>query len=135
MGSGLNWGNFMIAPISWGTDDWKKLQKVWAQRDSIVVKVFALHTPESHIVLILEALLPIQIPACGLGKQSRMAQNLGTLHQRGRPRRAPGSWLQIGATPAVAYMGSESSDGRFSCLSSSLYIPDCNCSSFVLHSA
>ena len=31
-------------------------------------------------VLIPAAPLPIQLPACGLGKQSRTAQSLGTLH-------------------------------------------------------
>ena len=34
-------------------------------------------------VLILAAPLPIQLPACGLGKQSRTAQGLGTLQMRG----------------------------------------------------
>ena len=51
-------------------------------------------------VLILAAPLPIQLPACGLGKQSRTAQSFGNLHPRGRPRR--GSWLGIGIESAVA---------------------------------
>ncbi|XP_058514243.1 GRIP1-associated protein 1 isoform X2 [Ochotona princeps] len=42
-------------------------------------------------ICILAAPLPIQLPACGLGKQSRTAQSLGTLHPRGRAGR--GSWL------------------------------------------
>ena len=51
-------------------------------------------------VLIPAARLPIQLPACGLGKQWRMAQSLGTLHPCGRPGR--GSWLQIGVASDVA---------------------------------
>ena len=60
-------------------------------------------TPRDHIwalVLIPAAPLPFQLPACGLGKQSRTAQSLGTLHPRGRPGR--GSWLWIGLAPAIA---------------------------------
>ena len=40
--------------------------------------------------------LPFQLPACGLGKQSRTAQSFGTLHSRGRP------WLRISIASAVA---------------------------------
>ena len=52
--------------------------------------------------LIPTAPLPIQFPACGLGKQSRTAQSLGTLHPHERPQGASGSWLWIGSAPAVA---------------------------------
>ena len=67
-----------------------------------VVKVLALHTrdPIWAPVLIPAAPLPFQLPACGLGKQSRTAQGFGTLHPCGRPGR--GSWLQIGIVSAVA---------------------------------
>ena len=57
--------------------------------------------PVWSLVLIPATLLPTQLPACGLGKRLRMDQSLGTLHPCGRPRRAPGSWLQIGSAPAV----------------------------------
>ena len=65
-----------------------------------VVKVLTLHArdPIWVLVLIPEALLPFQLPACG--KQSRTAQGFGTLHPCGRPRR--GSWLWIGIASAVA---------------------------------
>ena len=67
-----------------------------------VVKVLALHArdPIWALVLIPAAPLPIQLPAYGPGKQSRMAQSFGTLHPRGRPGR--GSWLWIGIVLAVA---------------------------------
>ena len=68
----------------------------WAWRDGAVVKVLALHAwdPIWAPVLIPAAMLPIQLPACGPGKQSRTAQSFGTLHLCGRPRRI--SRLQIG---------------------------------------
>ena len=83
-----------------------------------VVKVLALHArdPIWALVLIPAAPLPFQLPACGLGKQSRTAQSLGTLHPRGRPGR--GSWLRTGIVSArCAHLGSESPDGRSSSLS------------------
>ena len=83
-----------------------------------VVKVLALHAqdPIWAPVLILAALLPIQLPACGLGKQSRMAQSFGTLHPRGRPGRV--SWLRVSIASAVALTwGVKSSDRRSSSLS------------------
>ena len=51
-----------------------------------VVRVLALHArdPIWVPVLIPAAPLPIQLPACGLGKQWRTAQSLGTLHLRGK---------------------------------------------------
>ena len=49
------------------------------------------------LVLILAARLSIHVPACGLGKQSRIAQSHGTLHPCGRAEEAPGFWLWIGA--------------------------------------
>ena len=51
-------------------------------------------------VLILVAPVPIQLPACGPGEQSRTAQGFGNLHPRRRPGR--GSWLQISIALAVA---------------------------------
>ena len=74
----------------------------WSPQDGAVVKVLTLHArdPIWGPVLILAALLPIQLPACGPGKQSRMAQSFRMLHQHGRPGR--GSWLWIGSAPAVA---------------------------------
>ena len=51
-------------------------------------------------VLIPAAPLPIQLHACGLRRQLRMAQSIGTWHPHGIPRN--GSWLQIGSVPAVA---------------------------------
>ena len=73
-----------------------------ARRDGAVVKVLALHTrdPIWAPVLIPAAPLPIQLLACGPGKQSRTTQSFGTLHPRGRP--GGGSWLRIGIAPAVA---------------------------------
>ena len=67
-----------------------------------VVKVLTLHArdPIWVPVLILAAPLPIQLPACGPGKQSRTAQSFGTLHPRGRLGR--GSWLRTGIVSAVA---------------------------------
>ena len=67
-----------------------------------VVKVLALNARDLiwALVLVLADPLPIQLPACGLGKQSRTAQSFGTLHPRGRPRR--GSWLRIGIALAIA---------------------------------
>ena len=88
----------------------------WARRGGAVVKVLALHAqdPIWAPVLIPAAPLPIQLPACGPGKQSRTVQGFGTLHPRGRPGR--GSWLRI-ASARCAHLGSESSDGRSSSLS------------------
>ena len=43
--------------------------------------------------------------ACGLGKQLRMAQSLGTLHPMGDLEEIPGSWLQTGAELAFASIG------------------------------
>ena len=67
-----------------------------------VVEVLALQArdPTWVPVLIPAAPLPFQLPACGLGTQSRMAQGFGTLHPRGRPRR--GSWLRISMASTVA---------------------------------
>ena len=82
------------------------------------LKVLAFHArdPIWAPVLIPAAPLPFQLPACGLGRQSRTAQGFGTLHPRGRPAR--GSWLRIGIVSArCAHLGSESSDGRSSSLS------------------
>ena len=78
----------------------KNTWRAW--RDGAVIKVLTLHTqdPIWAPVLILAAPLPFQLPACGLGRQSRMAQGFGTLHPRGRPRR--GSWLQIGIASTFA---------------------------------
>ena len=66
-----------------------------------VVKVLAMHTqdPICALVLIPAAPLPLQLPACGPGKQSGMAQSFGTLHPRGRPGR--GSWLRISIASVV----------------------------------
>ena len=52
-----------------------------------VVKVLTLHAqdPIWAPVLIPAVPLPIQLPACGLGKQSRTVQILGTLHLPGIP--------------------------------------------------
>ena len=89
------------------------------------LKVLALYArdPIWALVLIPATPLPFQLPACGPGKQSRMAQSFGTLHLCGRPGR--GSWLGIRIAPAVALtLGSESSDGRSSSLSLlSVYLP------------
>lgn len=52
--------------------------------------------------LITAAQLPIQLPACGLGKHSKPAQSLGTLHPMADLEKAPGSWLHIGAAPTIA---------------------------------
>ena len=67
-----------------------------------VVKVLALHAcdPIWVPVLIPEAPLPIQLPACGPGKQLRTAQGPGI--RMGDPEEAPGSWLRIGIVSAVA---------------------------------
>ena len=66
------------------------------------LKVLALHArdPIWAPVLIPAAPLPFQLPACGPGKQQRMAQGFGTLHPRGRPRRS--SWLRISMASTVA---------------------------------
>ena len=93
-----------------------------------VVKILTLHArdPIWAPVLVPVAPLPIQLPACGLGKQSRMAQSLGTLQPSGRPGRAPGSWLWIGSAPVIADTCgvNHSSDGRSSSLSLlSVYLP------------
>ena len=98
-------------------------RKKGAQRGGAVVKVLALHArdPIWAPVLISAAPLPIQLPACGPGKQSRTAQSFGTLHPRGRPGR--GSWLRIGIASAVALtwgVNHRTEDLEF-CLSS-LYI-------------
>ena len=73
-------------------------------------------------LLIPEAPLPIQLPACGLGKQSRTAQIFGSLHLHGEPGR--GSWLRIGSAPAV--LGTWGVNHRMEdvplCLSSTLYV-------------
>ena len=67
-----------------------------------MVKVLALHARDAiwALVLIPVAPLPIQLPACGPGKQLRTAQSFGTLYPRGRPGR--GSWLRIGIASANA---------------------------------
>ena len=46
-------------------------------------------------VPVLVALLPIQLPACGLGKQLRTAQSMRYLKED------PGSWIQISSAPAI----------------------------------
>ena len=67
-----------------------------------VVKVLALHArdPIWAPVLIPAAPLPIQLTACGPGKQWRTAQSFGTLHPRERPERV--SCLRICIVSAVA---------------------------------
>ena len=71
-------------------------------------------------VLTLAAQFPFQIPACSLGRQSRMAQGLGTLHPHGRPKRS--SWLWISSALAVALTwGVNHRTDLPLCLSSSLY--------------
>ena len=79
-----------------------EIQSIGPRAVAQVVKVLALHArdPIWEPVLIPAALLPIQLPACGPGKQLRTAQGFGTLHPCGRPGR--GSWLRIGSAPAVA---------------------------------
>ena len=61
--------------------------QLWAQRGGAVVKVLALHTrdPIWAPVLTLAAPLPTQLPACGPGRQPRMAQGFGILHPHGIP--------------------------------------------------
>ena len=73
-------------------------------------------------VCVLAALLPIQLPACGLEKQSRTAQSLGILHLCGRPRGS--TWLWIGSAPAAAaaWGVNHGMEDLPLCLSSSLYI-------------
>ena len=94
----------------------------WVQCSGLVTKVLTLNMPGSYMVLILAALLPIQLPACGLGKQSRMAQSLETLHQSGRPGRV--SWHWIGSAPAIAvtWRVNHRTEDLPLYLSSSLYI-------------
>lgn len=46
------------------------------------------------------ALLPIRLPADTSRKAVQYAEELGTVHSSGRPRRSPGSGLQSG--PALA---------------------------------
>ena len=53
-----------------------------ARRESVVVKIPALKTLGTRIDASSD---PIQLPACGLGMQSRTAQSFGTLHPHGRP--------------------------------------------------
>ena len=97
-----------------------KLQARWW---GPAAKVLALNTPDSH-----KFPLPIQLTACGLGKQSRTAQDFGTLHPRGRPRR--GSWFpaldQHRTSVAVTWVVNHQTENLPLCLSSSLYIRFCN---------
>ena len=90
--------------------------------DGVVAKVLALHAS----VLIPAAPLPIQLPACGMGKQSRMAQSFGTLHPHGRPRKkllAPG--FGLAQSRCCGHLGSKPLDIRSSSLSLllSVYLP------------
>ena len=64
------------------------------------------------------ALLPIQLPACDLEKQSRTTQSLEILHPRGRPERGSGllAWNRR-ISSHCGYLESESSDRRCSSLS------------------
>ena len=77
----------------------------WARRDGAVVKVLALHArdPIWTPVLIPAALLPIQLPACGPGKQWETRKSLLASDRH-----------SIGC---CAHLGSESSEGRSSSLS------------------
>ena len=99
-----------------------------AQCDSLAAKVLALNMQGSHWVPVLNptALLPLQLPACCLGKQLRMAQSLGTLHHHGRPRRSSGLLvLDQHSSGSCSPLGSEASDRRSSSLSllHSVYLP------------
>ena len=62
-------------------------------------------------VLIPAALLPIQLPACSLGKQLRTAQSLGALDLRGSSSGL--DWL---SSNCCGQLGDESSDTRPSSL-------------------
>ena len=75
-------------------------------------------------VLIPAAPHPFQLPACGLGKQLRMAQSLGTLHPHGDLDEAPGPWFQISSAPNIvaAWGVNHQMEDLPLCLSSSLYI-------------
>ena len=75
-------------------------------------------------VLIPAAPRPFQLPACGLGKQLRMAQSLGTLHPHGDLDEAPGPWFQISSAPNIvaAWGVNHQMEDLPLCLSSSLYI-------------
>ena len=88
-----------------------------------VVKVLALHArdPIWAPVLIPAALLPFQLPACGLGKQSRTAQSFSTLHLRGRPGRVSWLWISIALAVALTWGVNHRTEDLPLCLSS-LYI-------------
>ena len=58
--------------------------------------------PKWVLVLIPIATIPVQVPACGLGKQLRMAQSLGPCTRVGDPEESSGSWIQINTTLAIA---------------------------------
>ena len=101
----------------------------WARCGGAVVKVLVLHARNPNWVLVLlpAAPLPIQLPACGPGMQSRTVQGSGTLHphgQEGAGSLGRGSWIRIGSAPAVAaaWGVNHGTEDLPLCLSSSLYI-------------
>ena len=99
-----------------------KLSNSWARHGGTVVKVLALHARDPLWVPVLS--LQPRFPSSSLPVARESSQgwpkSLETLHPCGRPGR--GSWLRIGIVSArCAHLGSESSDGRSSFLSS-LYI-------------
>ena len=91
-----------------------------AQHSSLVAKVLPCIRQDPIWALVR---VPTSHPAPCLwpGKQSRMAQGLGTLHPRGRPRGS--SWLGIGAASTIVapWGGNQQMEDLF-CVSASQYI-------------
>ena len=104
---------------------YKKLGPSLVWQCGLVAKVLALGTPRSHNapVLIPAAVLPVQLPACGMRKQSRMAQNLGTLIPcRIAGKRFLDPSLGIAFDVALTLGVNHWTEDLPFCLSSSLYI-------------
>ena len=81
---------------------YKESFRTW--QHGLAAKVLALNTwnPIMVPVLILAAPHPIQLYACGLGKQWRTAQALGSCTHVGYLEEVLGSWLRIGIASAIA---------------------------------
>ena len=68
-----------------------KQKKTLRARHDRLIDILHVQDTKWELVLIPPAALPIQLPACVLGKQERMTQSLGTLHLCEGPRR--NSWV------------------------------------------
>ena len=101
-------------------------EKSWAQWDGLVAKVLTLKAQGSHVGAGSNPSRPASHPALCLAWESSRTwlKALGPCTLVGDLEDSPGSWLRIGAAPAIAVTWgvNHRTEDLSLCLSSSLYI-------------